>query len=84
MLQGEEIPGSYWEVSQGAAAVERDPCRRRDHRIRGEPPEPSRAKLTEEQRRAVESSEIECYDSLTGETPNPVKTAAAIVLNEPL
>ncbi len=42
------------------------------------------AKLTEEQRRAVESSEIECYDSLTGETPNPAKTAAAIVLNEPL
>lgn len=36
------------------------------------------AKLTEEQRRAVESTEIECYDSLTGET------AAAIVLNEPL
>lgn len=26
------------------------------------------AKLTEEQRRAVESTEIECYDSLTGET----------------
>lgn len=25
------------------------------------------AKLTEEQRRAVESTEIECYDSLTGE-----------------
>lgn len=42
------------------------------------------AKLTEEQRRTVESTEIECYDSLTGETPNPAKTAAAIVLNEPL
>lgn len=27
------------------------------------------AKLTEEQRRSVESTEIECYDSLTGETP---------------
>lgn len=26
------------------------------------------AKLTEEQRRAVESTEIECYDSLTGDT----------------
>lgn len=26
------------------------------------------AKLTEEQRRAVESTEIECYDSLTGES----------------
>lgn len=42
MLQGEEIPGSYWEISQGAAAAERGPCRRRDHRIRGEPPESSR------------------------------------------
>lgn len=31
------------------------------------------AKLTEEQRRAVESTEIECYDSLTGETPIPRK-----------
>lgn len=38
------------------------------------------AKLTEEQRRAVESTEIECYDSLTGET----RTAAAIVLNRSL
>ncbi|XP_056139720.1 tetratricopeptide repeat protein 9B [Lampris incognitus] len=27
------------------------------------------AKLTEEQRRAVEGTEIECYDSLTGERP---------------
>lgn len=34
------------------------------------------AKLTEEQRRAVESTEIECYDSLTGEKT----TAPAIVL----
>lgn len=39
------------------------------------------AKLTEEQRRAVESTEIECYDSLTGETPSPEETAAVIVLN---
>lgn len=31
------------------------------------------AKLTEEQRRAVESTEMECYDSLTGETPIPRK-----------
>lgn len=37
------------------------------------------AKLTEEQRRAVESTEIECYDSLTGE-----KTTAAIVLHQRL
>lgn len=41
LLQGEEIPGSYWEVPQGAAAIKRDPRRRRDHRIRGEPSEPS-------------------------------------------
>lgn len=41
MLQGEEIPGSDWEVSQGAAAAERDPRRRRDHGIRGESSESS-------------------------------------------
>lgn len=31
------------------------------------------AKLTEEQRRAVESTEIECYDSLTGELNTPTQ-----------
>lgn len=44
------------------------------------------AKLTEEQRRAVESTEIECYDSLTGE-PAPVhphKTPLQVGLLTPL
>lgn len=31
------------------------------------------AKLTEEQRRAVESTEVECYDSLTGERCPPAQ-----------
>jgi len=52
MLQGEEIPGSYWEISQGTAATERGPSRRRDHRIRGEPPQPSRCQAD---RRAEEN-----------------------------
>jgi len=39
------------------------------------------AKLTEEQRRAVESTEIECYDSLTGKRNRntPSSTAGTIV-----
>lgn len=41
------------------------------------------AKLTEEQRRAVESTEIECYDSLTGERcrrPARSKHSACLLL----
>ncbi len=84
MLQREEIPGSYWEVSQGAAAVERDPCRRRDHRIRGKPPEPSRGQA--DGRAAASGGEHR--DGMLRQSDrwdsNPAKTAAAVVLNEPL
>lgn len=42
------------------------------------------AKLTEEQRRAVESTEIECYDSLTGEPGHPDLWSPGVVLLTPL
>lgn len=40
------------------------------------------AKLTEEQRRAVESTEIECYDSLTGERRRYTPSKRSVALKK--